>query len=160
MPGLLEEIRQAVLNYDEELVKKLVTEAIKKGMDPIKVMNEGLSRAIREVGDLFGEEKIFLSELMLAANACMVGTEIVKKRILETKQETEKPKGVVVIGTVEGDVHNIGKDIVKVLLEASGYLVYDIGIDQKLWKFFTDNQQTHFHGKKEHTRVGIECCSA
>lgn len=130
MTGSLEAVRQAVLDYDENSVKRLVTEAIEKGIDPLKVMNEGLSKAILEVGNKFGEEKIFLTELMLAANACMAGVEIVKRKILETKLEVGKPKGKIVIGTVEGDIHNIGKDIVKTLLEASGFQVYDIGIDQ------------------------------
>lgn len=93
-------------------------------------MNKGLAKAITEVGNLFGEEKIFLTELMLAANACIAGVGIVKQKILESKTEVSKPKGVIVIGTVEGDIHNIGKDIVKTLLEASGFEVHDIGIDQ------------------------------
>jgi len=129
MADILESIRQAILNYDEDSVKRLVTEAIEGGIDPLKVLNEGLTPAIREVGDKFGKEEIFLTELLLAANVCMAGTEIAKRKLLEKKESIGKPKGKIVLGTVEGDVHNIGKDIFKVLLEISGYQVYDLGID-------------------------------
>lgn len=129
MAQILESIRQAILNYDEDSVKKLVTDAIEQGIEPLKVLNEGLTPAIREIGDRFGREEIFLTELLLAANVCMAGVEIAKRKLLEKKQSAEKPKGKIVLGTVEGDVHNIGKDIFKVLLEISGYQVYDLGID-------------------------------
>jgi trimethylamine corrinoid protein len=122
-------IREAILNYDEDSVKRLVNEAIEKGMNPLEILDKGLTPAIREVGDKFGKEEIFLTELLLAANACMAGAEIAKQKLLEKKQKTNKPKGMIVLGTVQGDVHNIGKDIFKVLLEISGYQVYDLGID-------------------------------
>jgi trimethylamine corrinoid protein len=130
MSDLIKDIRQAVLSYDEGEVRKLVAEAIERTMDPLEVMNEGLSKAIREAGNRFGEGRMFLAELTLAANACRAGLDIVKQRILETGQGKLKSKGVIVIGTVEGDVHNIGKDVIRALLVASGYLVYDIGVDQ------------------------------
>ncbi|WP_309493293.1 corrinoid protein [Candidatus Hecatella orcuttiae] len=133
--NFFESIRKAILDYDEEAVAKLVKEALESGLSPLEVMNKGLAKAITEVGNLFGEEKIFLTELMLAANACIAGVEIVKRKILESKTEAGKPKGVIVIGTVKGDIHNIGKDIVKALLEASGFEVHDIGIDQPAENF-------------------------
>lgn len=143
MPDYIESVRQAVLNYDEDSVRKLITEAIEQGVDPLRVMNEGLSKAIMEVGNKFGEEKIFLVELMLAARACMAGADIVKKRILESKTQVGEPKGVVVLGTVEGDIHNIGKDIVATLLEASGFQVHDIGVDQPADNFVRKATETN-----------------
>ena len=135
MSDLMKDVKQAVLNHDEVQVRKLVTEALEKSMDPIEVMNEGLLKAIQEAGNRFSEGRIFLAELTLTANACRAGLDIVKQRIVETNQEEMKAKGVVVIGTVEGDVHNIGKDIIVTLLEASGYLVHDIGVDQPAENF-------------------------
>jgi trimethylamine corrinoid protein len=135
MSDLMKDIRQAVLDYDEEQVRKLVAEAIGRTMDPVEVMNEGLLKTIREAGDRFGEGRMFLAELTLAANACRAGLDIVKQRIRETGQGKMKAKGVIVIGTVEGDVHNIGKDVIRALLEASGYLVHDIGVDQPAENF-------------------------
>lgn len=98
-------------------------------------MNEGLSKAIVEIGDKFGREEIFLVELMVAADACKAGVEIVKKNILDSEIKAEKSKGVIVIGTVEGDIHNIGKDILKTLLEVSGFEIHDIGVDQPAENF-------------------------
>ena len=130
MPEHIKAVYDAVLSYDGDLVVKTVNEAIEKGADPIVLMNEGLSKAIVEIGDQFGREEIFLMELMAAADACMGGVEIVKKIILKNKMDVGKPKGIIVIGTVEGDIHNIGKDIVKTLLQAAGFEVHDIGVDQ------------------------------
>jgi methanogenic corrinoid protein MtbC1 len=144
-------IREAVLRYDEDAVRRLVREAIEKGADPIQLMNEGLSKAIVEVGEEFGQEKIFLVELMLAAKACVAGANLVRKKILESKIQESAPKGVIVIGTVEGDIHNIGKDIVVALLEASGFQVHDIGVDQPT---------TNFASKALETGAGIVASSA
>jgi corrinoid protein of di/trimethylamine methyltransferase len=131
----IKEIYDAVMSYDIENVKKITTMALDNGLDPLKIMNEGLSKAIIEIGDKFGREEIFLVELMVAADACKAGIELVKKKILDEKIAVSKPKGIVVIGTVEGDIHNIGKDIVKTLLETSGFEVHDIGVDQKAKNF-------------------------
>ena len=135
MNDAIKSIYDAVMAYDADLVKKLVGEAISNGENPIKIMNEGLSRAIIEIGDKFGREEIFLVELMVAADACKAGVELVKKNILEKKVDSEKPRGIIVLGTVQGDIHNIGKDILKTLLETSGFEVHDIGVDQPAESF-------------------------
>lgn len=124
-----EAMKKAIASYDEDQLKKLVKDAINEGIDPLKILNEGLTPAIREIGDKFGRCEIFLTELLLASNACMAGIEIAKQRLLEEKRGTGESKGRIVLGTVQGDVHNIGKDILKVLLETSGYEVFDLGID-------------------------------
>jgi corrinoid protein of di/trimethylamine methyltransferase len=129
MSSILEAVKDAVAKYDEDLVKKLVTQAIDDGIDPLKILNEALTPAIREIGDKFGKCEIFLTELLIAANVCMAGVEIAKKKLLEQQRTASEPKGKIVLGTVQGDVHNIGKDILKVLLETSGYQVFDLGMD-------------------------------
>ncbi|MFC2144881.1 cobalamin-dependent protein [Actinomycetota bacterium] len=135
MTDYINESYNAIINYDIDETKKIVGEALKKGTDPIELMNKGLSRAITEIGDKFGREEIFLVELMIAADACMAGVELVKKKILDDKVDIGKPKGIIVIGTVEGDIHNIGKDILKTLLEISAFEIYDIGVDQPAKNF-------------------------
>jgi len=130
MNDSIKSIYDAVIAYDADLVKRLVNDAISSGEDPIKIMNEGLSKAIIEIGDKFGKEEIFLVELMVAADACKAGVELVKNNILEKKVKSEKPRGIIVLGTVLGDIHNIGKDILKTLLETGGFEVHDIGVDQ------------------------------
>jgi len=131
----IKEIYSAVLNYNIDLVKEQVEKALGSGEDPLKIMNDALSKAIIEIGDKFGKEEIFLVELMIAADACKAGMEIVKKNISDNKIEAGKPKGVIVLGTVRGDLHNIGKDIVRTLLETTGFEVHDIGVDQPAENF-------------------------
>jgi trimethylamine corrinoid protein len=135
MVDYIKESYDAVMAFDIEGTKKIVKEALGSGEDPVKLMNQGLSKAIIEIGDKFGKEEIFLVELMIAADACMAGVDLVKKKILEDKVDMGKPKGVIVIGTVEGDIHNIGKDILKTLLETSGFEIHDIGVDQPASSF-------------------------
>jgi corrinoid protein of di/trimethylamine methyltransferase len=135
MADYIDEVYKAVLNYDKDSVVSKVKDALEHGVDPLAVMNKGLSKAIVEIGDRFGKEEIFLVELMVGAEACMAGIELVKQKLLEEKVDVGEPKGVVVIGTVEGDIHNIGKDIVKTLLQTSGFEVHDIGVDQSAESF-------------------------
>lgn len=135
MSDYIKTVYDSVMSYDIELVKKNVLEAINNGEDPLRIMNEGLSKAIVEIGEKFGREEIFLVELMVSADACMAGVEIVKKVLFERKESLGKSKGIVVIGTVLGDIHNIGKDILKTLLETSGFEVCDIGVDQSAENF-------------------------
>jgi trimethylamine corrinoid protein len=130
MGEAVERIYRSVLSYDVEQVKTQVTEALASGLDPMRIMEEGLTRAIVEIGDRFGREEIFLVELMLAAKCCQEGMELVKRALAASKVEVLEPKGAIVIGTVKGDIHNIGKDIVRTLLETAGFAVHDIGVDQ------------------------------
>ncbi len=141
MGSAVEGIYRSVLGYDVEQVKSLMREALAAGVDPIQIMEEGLTRAIVEIGDRFGREEIFLVELMLAARCCQEGLDLVKGALAQAARprmepgtasgvQALEPKGVLVIGTVKGDIHNIGKDIVRTLLETAGFAVHDIGVDQ------------------------------
>ncbi|MDH5532694.1 MAG: corrinoid protein [Candidatus Bathyarchaeota archaeon] len=125
---IIDGLRKAVVDYDEESAKRLANEVIEKGIDPLKAIQEGLVKGINEVGEKFGAKKIFLSELMIAAEACLVGMDLLKPQIPLAKNA--KPVGKVVIGTVYGDIHFIGKRLVAMMLEANGFDVYDIGEDQ------------------------------
>ena len=130
MGEAVEGIYRSVLGYDVQQVKSLVGEALAGGVDPIEIMEEGLTRAIVQIGDRFGREEIFLVELMLAAKCCQEGLDLVKAALAANRVGVPEPKGVLVIGTVKGDIHNIGKDIVRTLLETAGFAVHDIGVDQ------------------------------
>ena len=133
-------LRNAVLNYNDEGVKRLANEAIEKGVDPLKAIQEGLVRGINEVGEKFGAKEIFLSELMIAAEACLAGMDMLKPQVTAVILEHVKPIGKVVIGTVYGDIHFIGKNLVAMMLEANGFEVYDIGEDQPA-KAFVDKAE-------------------
>lgn len=125
---IIEGLRNAVVSYDEEGVRRLANEAIEKGVAPLKAIQEGLVKGINEVGEKFGAKEIFLSELIVAAEACLAGLDLLKSKVAVAKRG--EPAGRVVIGTVYGDIHFIGKRLVAMMLETNGFEVYDIGEDQ------------------------------
>ena len=123
-----EEIVNAVLSFDGDKVNAAVKKALKEGRDPVKIVDE-LTKALRIVGKKFEDGEFFLMHLVAAA-------EPVQKVIKETlepemmkKQESRKSLGKVVLGTVAGDIHDIGKNIVGAMLFAAGFEVYDVGKD-------------------------------
>ncbi len=131
---ILEKLKEAITTYDDSLAEEMAKEAVKIGMDPLKAVDEGMVKGLDVVGELYENEEIFLPELMMAARAFQAGMSILEPKILEKGAEREK-KGVVVIGTVKGDIHKIGKDIVTLLLRTSGFEVHDLGEDVDLFNF-------------------------
>lgn len=131
---ILEKLRIAVLNGDIEAAEEAAKEAIKIGLDPLEAIEEGLSKGIREVGDKFEKLELFLPDMMQAAEAMSRAIAILEEKI-PFKEYSEKSKGVVVVGTVEGDIHDIGKNILIALLKANGFKVYDLGKDVPSIKF-------------------------
>ena len=125
---ILEGLREAVLYFDEEEAKKLAQEAVDMGLDPVIILEEGLAMALREVGDRFGTGEAFITELIAAAQTMEAGAEILNREIAR-QGATRKSTGRFLIGTVEGDIHSIGKNIVKTMLTAAGFEVIDIGTD-------------------------------
>lgn len=132
---ILDELKNAVVNYDEESVKRLANKVIEKGIDPLRAIQDGLVKGINEIGEKFGAKEIFLSELIVAAEACLVGMNLLKPQLTSSIRTHPKPVGTVVIGTVYGDIHFIGKNLVATMLEANGFEVYDIGEDQTVEAF-------------------------
>ncbi|TRO46277.1 hypothetical protein E2P65_06010, partial [Candidatus Bathyarchaeota archaeon] len=126
--GILEGLREAVFYFDEEEVARLSEEAVRAGLDPVEVLEEGLAGALREVGDRFGSGEVFITELIAAAQAMEVGAEILNREIAK-RGVTRRSVGRILIGTVEGDIHSIGKNIVKTMLTAAGFEVIDLGTD-------------------------------
>ena len=131
---ILEKLKEAITTYDDSLAEEMAKEAVKIGMDPLKAVDEGMVKGLDVVGELYENEEIFLPELMMAARAFQAGMSILEPKILEKGAKREK-KGVVVIGTVKGDIHKIGKDIVTLLLRTSGFEVHDLGEDVDLFNF-------------------------
>ncbi|MEM2897509.1 MAG: corrinoid protein [Candidatus Bathyarchaeia archaeon] len=130
---ILEKLRTSVINGDTEAAEVAAKEAIDSGIDPLEAIEVGLSKGIREVGDKFEKLELFLSDMMIAAEAMSRAVEILEKNLPE--KDTRASKGAVVIGTVEGDIHDIGKNIVIALLKANGFKVYDLGKDVPSGKF-------------------------
>ena len=129
---ILRGLSKAVIEGDLEVTKKLSKTAIERKIPPLRAINEGLSKGIDVIGDRFGRGEIYLPELILAADAINGGLEILLPA-LPKGEETKK--GKIVLGTVKGDIHEIGKNIVAVLLTAKGFEVYDLGRDVPLEKF-------------------------
>jgi trimethylamine corrinoid protein len=128
----LADAKKAIREADQDKAEEIAEKAIAEGIDPVELLEEGFVAGIVEVGMLFEEEKIFLPELMLSAKAMKKVTEICNKAI---PKERAKQKGKVVLGTVEGDIHDIGKSIVESFLSANGFEVYDLGRDVKTKDF-------------------------
>lgn len=131
---LLENLSNAIINGNSEEARKIVNEAVKDSINPLKVMEEGLNKGLRIVGDKFESFEVFLPDLMMAAEAFKSGFEVIKPALVSRGKEM-KALGSVVIGTVAGDIHDIGKNIVKIFLEIEGFEVYDAGADVPVDKF-------------------------
>jgi len=122
----LEEISQAVIDGDGELVESLVRKSLGEGLAPSKIINDGLIAGMNIVGDRFKSGDFFIPEVMMSARAMHSGLGIVKP--LLSKSEEGK-HGTIVICTVKGDVHDIGKNLVSMMLEGAGFRVVDLGTD-------------------------------
>ncbi|NOX20901.1 MAG: cobalamin-binding protein [Nitrospirae bacterium] len=136
---ILERLKNGVIQYDEDAVKEAAQEAVELGMDANEAIFDGLVSGMEEVGRLFEEQEYFVPELLMCADALYAGLDILKPHV---KKMDLGVKGSVVIGTVEGDVHDIGKNIVKMMFDVAGFEVYDLGRDVPLDKFVEEQLKT------------------
>ncbi len=130
---IFEKLRQAVVEYDAEGAARWARLAVEAGADPIQALAV-LTDAIRLIGDQFGCGELWLPDLVGAAEAMAAASGIIEAEIKRVGARQES-RGVVVIGTVLGDIHDIGKNMVAALLKAAGYQVYDLGINIRAKKF-------------------------
>ena len=127
---LIDEAKDMLVQQNKEKVEELAKKIISEGGDPLELMNKAFIPGINKVGDLFGRGQMFLPELMQAADAMKVATDIVNAALAQANDGyQEKKKGSVLIATVKGDVHDIGKCIVVSLMQANGLEVHDLGRD-------------------------------
>jgi len=125
---IYKEAKDYLVSQKKEQVAEITKKFIADGGNPLDIMNHAFIPGINEVGDLFGRGQLFLPELMLAADAMLVATDIVNEA-LEGSVGKQKSGGTVVLATVKGDVHDIGKCIVVSLMKANGLTVHDLGRD-------------------------------
>jgi len=142
---MFEELADAVVNGDEETAKRVAAEIAKSGADRLEVIEKYLSPAMKHVGQKFEKGEYFLTNLMLSAEAMKSATGILtadmdKEARGKLKDET---KGVVVVGTVAGDIHDIGKNILSLLLQANGFEVHDLGKDVSTMNFVEKAQEVN-----------------
>jgi len=126
-------------NFDQ--IGELVQKGVRAGLGPQTLLNDGLVPGIREVGEQFRRGEVYLPEMMLAAEAWQGGMDLLEP--LFAGQPAQKSKGKVVIGTVKGDIHSLGKNIVITLLKTSGFEVVDLGVDVPASKFVAKAVETH-----------------
>ena len=119
-------IHDAVMAFDEEEVPRLVTVELEAGTAPESILQDGMVAALDTIGQRFSEGTLFVPEMLMAAEAVQAGLEILRPILAETGT---KPAGTVVIGTVKGDLHDIGKNLVAMLLEGAGFRIVDLGTD-------------------------------
>jgi corrinoid protein of di/trimethylamine methyltransferase len=135
---VFEGLKQAVIDGDEEAAKKWAEEAVKRGIDAYEAIAKGCLEGMNIVGERYARREYFIPEVVLAAQAMTSAVEVLQPHVKVEKGAA----GVIVIGTVQGDVHDIGKNIVKMMLEAAGFKVIDLGRDVLL-KDFVENARKH-----------------
>ncbi|MBT6884576.1 MAG: corrinoid protein [Rhodospirillaceae bacterium] len=131
---IFKDIYQSVMDFDEISCPELVAQALEQGETATDILDEGLIPPMGEIGDLFAAGELFVPEMLLAARAMKAGLEVVRPILTKTQS---KPKGVVVLATVFGDLHDIGKNLVGMMLEGAGFKVVDLGVNTKAEEIIT-----------------------
>jgi len=136
---ILKKLAEAVVEFEEDVAKEWAQIALDEGMNAFEAIMNGLAVGMETVGDLYDQQEYFVPELLMSADALYAGLDILKPHI---KQEEVKKMGQVVIGTVQGDVHDIGKNIIKLMFDVGGFEVHDLGRDVPLEKFVEEQLKT------------------
>jgi corrinoid protein of di/trimethylamine methyltransferase len=126
---IVEDIQQAILDLDEDKAAELTQEAVDEAISPLVILEDGLTEGVRTVGDKFGKGEVFLPELAMAADSMRAGVDIVEPLLDEMDLGDEDEAGKVLVGTVDEDIHNIGKNILVTMLKANGFDVVDMGVE-------------------------------
>lgn len=127
-----EELKEAIIKGKRDAVEPLIRKALSEGLGPEEIMDKMMIPAMDVVGDRFSRNEIFLPEMMIAARAMNTGLDILRPMLVAKGVSS---KGKVVIGSVKGDIHDVGKNIVSMVLQGAGYEVIDLGIDTPPEKF-------------------------
>ena len=138
MNDSVNKLKEAIIKGDYKNAPDLAREAIETGVSPLEVLKKGITDAAAIVGDQFERMEIYLPELMMSGKAMIAGIDVILPRI---SSSDDVIKGRVVVGTALGDVHEIGKNILKVLLIASGFEVSDLGVNVPTSKFIQEAER-------------------
>jgi corrinoid protein of di/trimethylamine methyltransferase len=137
--SILAEISQNLQQGRAKVVKELVAKAVEEGIDVKEILEKGLLDGMSIIGEKFKNDEVYVPEVLIAARAMKAGTEVLQP-LLATSGV--KAKGKVVLGTVKGDLHDIGKNLVRMMMEGKGLEVYDLGIDVPADKFIEKANET------------------
>ena len=139
--ALIAELYNAVVNMDDKGAVRVCHIILEEGIDAYEAVTKGLTAAMQKVGELYNSSEYFIPELMLCSDALYAGLDILKPHIIFDKTRSAVKKQIV-LGVVEGDIHNIGKNLVKIMFDAAGWIVHDLGHGVKLEKFVDEQQRT------------------
>jgi len=146
--SILEEMSTLLQQGRAPKVKELVAQALEEGISPTDILENGLLAGMNVIGEKFKNNEVFVPQVLIAARAMNMGVEVLKPHLVS---EGVEKKGVAILGTVKGDMHDIGKNIVKLMLEGKGIEVIDIGVDV--------DPQLFIDKAKEHN-ANVICCSS
>ncbi|MBU1186052.1 MAG: corrinoid protein [Acidobacteria bacterium] len=130
--SLFTEIAESVVNGEDTLTRELMEKALAEGLPSAELLENGLVAGMSVVGQRFKNNEIFIPEVLVSARAMKAGMEILRPHLV---QDDLQSRGKVVMGTIQGDLHDIGKNIVAMLLEGAGFEVIDLGADVKIERF-------------------------
>lgn len=128
----IQDISAAIETGKVKIIQELVLESVKEGIDPMEILNSGMIRAMENIGERFSRGEAFVPEMLISARTMKKGVETLKPYLTASGANT---LGQVVIGTVSGDIHDIGKNLVAMMLESAGFEVIDLGIDVSAERF-------------------------
>ena len=135
----MDKITEAIVNMDEDNIISLIDEALSGGISAEDIYNKGLSKGMLDVTKLFENKEYFVSEVIVCADTLNLGVNYLRKKF-PAKEDSKGPK--VIIGVVEGDLHEVGKNIVKIMFEAAGFKVTDMGINVKAHDILDKTMET------------------
>jgi corrinoid protein of di/trimethylamine methyltransferase len=132
--ALYDSMRQSIIDGDPEQAQALARQALERGLDPLEAINQGYVQGVNYVGAQFGAGEMFLPDLVLAGEAMQAAVAILEPE-MQRRGAQRQALGTVVLGTVKGDIHEIGKSLVATMLAASGFVVHDLGVDVPVERF-------------------------
>src|SRR4030042_681243 len=136
---LIKGLYDAVINMDEDTAREMSQVILEEGIDAYYAMTKGLTESMDKVRQLYTNKKYFGPELLLCSDALYAGLEVLRPHINVSGLEKKRQ---IIIGTVEGDIHDIGKNLVKIMFEAAGWVVHDLGRDVKMSRFVEEQRKT------------------
>ena len=134
----IKKIYDAVMEYEEEEVAELVLAEVDAGTDIEEILNDGMIAALDVIGEKFSAGTLFVPEMLMAAEAVQAGLEIIRPLLIDSNV---KSAGTVILGTVKGDLHDIGKNLVGMMFEGSGFKLIDLGVDVDAEEFISAAQE-------------------
>lgn len=146
--SIIQEISELLQKGRAKNVKELVQQALEEGLDPKEILNDGLLGGMMIIGGKFKNNEVFVPEVLVAARAMNAGLAVLEPKLIEVGNE---PVGKVVIGTVQDDLHDIGKNLVTMMMKGAGFEIYDLGVDVEAGKFID---------KAEEVGADVICMSA